>query len=121
MAGYAADGTPSRPYSALGFGGSRTAEFATGHQGDSDSIATSAGQNPGLALNGQQFAAQVPHGVIQTSTLQPSNPVSANGMAADDYSRVLPGLSRPLPSPNGNSQDSYQKSLIMRLSGLGSQ
>lgn len=95
---------------------SRVQDFSAGQTGDPDSATTTlAGQNPGLNLNGQQFAAQVPHGVIQTSTLQPANPVSANGMAPADFARVLPGMSRPLPSPNGSSQDSYQKSLIMRL------
>ena len=97
---------------------SRVQDFSAGQTGNPDSATTtSVGQNPGLNLNGQQFAAQVPHGVIQTSVEQ--NPMPGlDGISQNDYDeRVLPGLSQPLPSADGSSQDSYQKSLMMRLQG----
>lgn len=97
---------------------SRVQDFSTGITGNPDSATTtSAGQNPGLNLNGQQFMDQIPGRVIQTSVLQ--NPMPGlDGMSQADYDqRVLPGLSQPLPSADGSSQDSYQKSLMMRLEG----
>ena len=97
---------------------SRAQSFSTGLAGDPDSAtATSASQNPGLSLNGQQFMEQIPGRVIQTSTLQ--NPMPGlNGISAADYEqRMLPGLSQPLPSADGSSLDTYSKSLLMRLQG----
>jgi hypothetical protein len=41
-------------------------------------------------------------------------------MSAADYQRVLPG-GVTLPTANGSSQDSYNKSILMRLSGLDAQ
>lgn len=91
----------------------RTGEFSTGITGDPGNIASLSSLN----ADADRFNAMVPRQFSQHSVLQTAMP-SANGMLAADYQRVLPGLSRPLPSPNGSSQDSYQKSLIMRLSGL---
>jgi hypothetical protein len=109
-----------RPYSAPDqlYGATpRTGEFNTGQAGDDPGNApTSAGQDAGLSLSSQQFNAKTPKAVVQTSVLQPSRP-SMNGMSAQDYERVLPGLTKPLPSANGSSADTYQKSLIMRLQG----
>ncbi len=113
--------SPPRPYASpdqLGGATPRSQELQRGINGDPDSAtATSVGQDPGLTLNSLQFAEQTPTSVVQTSVLQPSNPVSANGMAPADFARVLPGMSRPLPSPVGSSVDTYQKSLLMRLQG----
>lgn len=116
--GMTSSGQPTRPYAGPGTGGnlSRGGEFQTGltGTGDPDSIASVASLN----ADADKFNAQVPRQFSQHSVLQTAMP-SANGMAASDYEqRMLPGLSKPLPSPNGSSQDSYQKSLIMRLSGL---
>ncbi len=94
----------------------RSDAFRTGANQTGD-IATSVGQDPGLTVNAEQFASQTPGHVIQTSVLQPVNPVSDDGMATADFNRMLPGMSRPLPSPVGSSQDSYQKSIMMRLQG----
>ena len=112
-------GQPARPYSApdqLGGNAPRSAEFSTGANQTGD-IATSAGQNAGLNLSAAQFAGQTPGRVIQTSVLQPANPVSGNGMSSTDAQRMLPGLSKPLSSPNGSSQDSWEQGIYMRLQG----
>lgn len=82
--------------------------------------AFSAGQDPGLSADSMRFNSQVPHGFIQTSVIQQQLP-SANGMAATDYKRVLPGSQggRPviLPSANGTSTNTYDQNTIMRLQG----
>jgi len=115
--GFTSTGQPSRPYSSPdqvpAGAGFRSQEFATGQLGDPGNTASA------LALNddADRFNSLVPRQFSQHSVLQTAMP-SANGMSAADYQRVLPGLSRPLSSPNGSSQGSYQKSLIMRLSGL---
>lgn len=70
----------------------------------------------GLSEASQRFMARVPGGMLQTSVLQ--NPFrSANGMAATDAERMLPGMSHPMASPNGSSEGSYQQGLYMRLRG----
>jgi hypothetical protein len=120
MATYTGTGQPPRPYATpdqVPDGAEfRSDAFRTGANQSGD-IAPSAGQDPGLNLSQQQFAAQIPGRVIQTSVLQPANPVSANGMAAADFERVLPGMSGPMPSSIGFSTKSYQDSLFMRLQG----
>jgi hypothetical protein len=106
---------PLRPYSTpdqLGGNSPRSAEFATGQTGDPGNTASVSS----LIQDADRFNSMVPRQFEQHSVLQTAIP-SANGMAAADHARMLPGLSRPLPSPNGSSQDSYQKSLLMRLSG----
>jgi hypothetical protein len=111
-----ASGTPGRPYSApdqLGGNAPRSAEFTTGITGDPGNTASVSSLNQ----DADRFNALVPRQFAQHSVLQTAMP-SANGMSATDYQRVLPGLSRPIPSPNGSSQDSYNRSLVMRLSGL---
>ncbi len=125
--GFTADGGPVRPYadqSQLGVNAGRTGQFNRGITGDQGNIATSAGQDPGLNLNGQQFNSQVPRSAVQTSVLQNPMP-SANGMSATDAARMLPGgqPGRPvmLPTSNASSQDSYARSLLMRLNGLDAQ
>jgi hypothetical protein len=45
----------------------------------------------GLAQSGERFQSMVPTGFAQHSVLQQSLP-SANGMSADDYQRILPGV-----------------------------
>jgi hypothetical protein len=99
---------------------SRVQSFSSGQAGDPGDIATSAGQDSQLNLNAQQFAAQVPDRVIQTSTLQSPMP-SANGLSAQDAERMLPGgqPGRPimLPTQNASSPDSWQKSIYMNLQG----
>ena len=114
--GMTSSGQPTRPYAgpdATGGNAGRGGEFSTGITGDPGNLAGVASE----VANSERFNAMVPRQFSQHSVLQTAIP-SANGMAAADYARMLPGLSRPLPSPNGSSQDSYQKSLIMRLSGL---
>ena len=114
--GFTADGMPTRPYSApeqVPAGAApRSAEFTTGQVGDPGNTASVSS----LIQDADKFNALVPRQFEQHSVLQTAMP-SPDGMAAADYSRMLPGLSKPLPSPNGSSQDSYQKSLLMRLSG----
>jgi hypothetical protein len=115
MPGMTSSGQPSRPYAdpgQLGGNAPRSAEFTTGVLGDPGSTASVSSLN----ADADKFNALVPRQFEQHSVLQTAMP-SANGMAAADYERMLPGLSKPLPSPNGSSQDSYQKSLLMRLSG----
>jgi hypothetical protein len=117
--GFTASRSPARPYSSPGqLGGAtpRSQQFNIGANQAGD-VATAAGQDPGLNLSSQQFQAQIPGHVVQMSVLQPANPVSANGMAAADFERVLPGLSKPLPSPNGSSQASWDQGIYMRLAG----
>lgn len=75
----------------------------------------------GLAQTGQKFNSMVPAGFMQHSVLQQSLP-SANGMGADDYSRIMPGMSkggRPviLPSDNGTSDKTYDQNTYLRLQG----
>lgn len=75
----------------------------------------------GLQQTGQRFNSMVPRGFAPTSTLQQQLP-SANGMAADDYSRVLPGMEhggRPiiLPSKNGTSDNTWEQNTYLRLQG----
>ena len=92
-------GQPARPYSApdqLGGNAPRSAEFSTGANQTGD-IATSAGQNAGLNLSAAQFAGQTPGRVIQTSVLQPANPVSGNGMSSTDAQRMFPACRNRYP------------------------
>jgi hypothetical protein len=113
------NGLPTRPYAApdqLGGNAPRSAEFNTGINGDPGNAASS------LALNADadRFNAMVPRQFEQHSVLQTAMP-SANAMSATDYERVLPG-SQPgqsvmLPTVNGSSQGSYDKSILMRLQG----
>jgi hypothetical protein len=75
----------------------------------------------GLSGTGQRFNSMVPPGFAQHSVLQQSLP-SANGMSAQDYERILPGMDkggRPviLPSQNGTSQNNWEKTTWMRLAG----
>jgi hypothetical protein len=97
-----------------GFAGAagRSGEFATGVIGDPANTASVSS----LVQDADRFNSLVPRQFEQHSVLQTAMP-SANGMSAADYQRMLPGLSRPLPSPNGSSQDSYNQSILMRLRG----
>ncbi len=70
-----------------------------------------------LGQDSARYNAMVPKSVVQSSVLQPSR-VSMNGMSSSDYERVLPGMSKPLPSSIGSSTQSYQDSMFMRLQGL---
>lgn len=75
----------------------------------------------GLTGTGQRFNSMVPPGFAQHSVLQQSLP-SANGMSADDYKRILPGMNkggRPviLPSDNGVSSNTYEQNTYRRLQG----
>ena len=70
----------------------------------------------GLNQTGEKFNSMVPPGIRQSSVLQ--NPFrSGNGMASADAERLIPGMSAPMPSPNGSSDGTYQQSLYMRLRG----
>lgn len=76
----------------------------------------------GLEQTGQRFNSMVPRGWAQHSVLQQQLP-SANGMGADDYKRIMPGMSkggRPviLPSDNGVSQNTYEQNTYRRLQGF---
>lgn len=77
--------------------------------------------NTGLAQNGARFQSMVPPGIRQSSVLQ--NPLpSPNGMSANDYERVLPGINnggRPmiLPSKNGTSDNTWEQNTYIRLNG----
>lgn len=111
--------TRLRPFSSPENGSDRTAQFGLGMTGDDPGNSpTSAGQDAGLNLNGQQFAAQVPHGVRPTSVLQSLRP-SMNGMSAQDYERVLPG-GYTLPTQNGQSASSWETSNYLRMQGQDS-
>jgi hypothetical protein len=75
----------------------------------------------GLSEASTRFMSRVPQGFAQHSVLQQSLP-SANGMSAQDYERILPGVNnggRPviLPSQNGTSAENWQKTTYMRLNG----
>jgi hypothetical protein len=74
-----------------------------------------------LGQSGAKFNAQTPKGWSQHSVLQQALP-SSNGMAPEDYERIMPGVSkggRPLilPSDNGVSQQTYQQNTYRRLQG----
>lgn len=76
----------------------------------------------GLEQTGQKFNSMTPRGFQQHSVLQQSLP-SANGMAADDYARIMPGVNkggRPLilPSDNGVSKGTYEQNTYRRLQGF---
>lgn len=115
VGGFTADGTPSRPYSGpemTGGNSSRSASFASGITPDPGSAASVS------ALNGDadRFNAMVPRQFSQQSVLQTAMP-SSNGMSMNDWQqRMLPGGSM-LPTANGSSADTYEKSLVMRLQG----
>lgn len=113
----AADGAPTRPYAnpgQLGGNAPRTQQFSTGISGDPGSAAGSLSE----IADSARYNAMIPRQFSQHSVLQTSMP-SSNGYSSRDYQeRMLPGLAKPLPSANGTSQDSYDKSLIMRLNGL---
>jgi hypothetical protein len=102
----------------------RSGQFATGITGDDPGNSPTAPGQDSLNVNAQQFRDQIPRSVVQTSTLQSPLP-SAVGMSQQDAQRMLPGSQpgRPvmLPTANGSSQDSYAKSLIMKLNGLDSE
>ena len=75
----------------------------------------------GLTQSGARFNSEVPAGFAQHSVLQQSLP-SANGMSADDYQRILPGVThggRPyiLPSKNGTSENTWDQTTNMRIQG----
>lgn len=75
----------------------------------------------GLQQTGQKFNSMTPHGFAPHSVLQQQLP-SANGMAADDYARIMPGVNkggRPLilPSDNGVSKQTYEQNTYRRLQG----
>jgi hypothetical protein len=75
----------------------------------------------GLNQSGERFNSMVPGGFAQHSVLQQSLP-SANGMSAEDYKRILPGVTqggRPyiLPSQNGTSANSWEQNTYRRLQG----
>jgi hypothetical protein len=110
-------GQPTRAYSTpgqLGGNAPRTPEFSTGISGNPASAAGSLSE----ITDSEKYNAMVPRQFSQHSVLQTSMP-SANGYSTRDFQeRMLPGLAKPLPSVNGTSQDSYDKSLIMRLNGL---
>lgn len=101
-----------------GFTGSpgRSGEFNTGITGDDPGNSPTALGQDSLNVNAQQFRDQIPGRVVQTSVLQnPMKPM--NGMAESDYQRMLPGMSRPMPSSDGSSTDTFNQSLLMRLQG----
>ena len=75
----------------------------------------------GLQQTGAKFNSQTPGGFAPHSVLQQQLP-SANGMAADDYARIMPGVNkggRPLilPSDNGVSKNTYEANTYRRLQG----
>ena len=112
-------------YGLPGESGGHLGEFSTGIAGNPANRASVLNQDPGdVRLNSQQFNSMVPRSVVQTSTLQSPLP-SGIGMSETDKARMLPGgqPGRPvmLPSQNGSSLASYQKSLYMRLNGLDAQ
>lgn len=81
----------------------------------------SAAFSTGLNQTGERFNSMVPPGFAQHSVLQQSIP-SANGMAAEDAERMLPGLTkggRPviLPSKNGTSDNTWEQNTYLRLRG----
>jgi hypothetical protein len=65
-----------------------------------------------------KFNAMVPKGPQLNSVLQPPR-ASSNGMGQGDYARLLPGMTKPLPSFNGQSPGNAEKSLMIRLQGGG--
>lgn len=75
----------------------------------------------GLQQTGAKFNSATPKGFAAHSVLQQQLP-SANGMGADDYARIMPGVNkggRPLilPSDNGVSKNTYQQNTYRRLQG----
>lgn len=122
--GFTSTGQPVRPYASpdqVPAGAeSRSASFASGanHTGD---VATSAGQDPGLNLNAQQFNAQAGGGYRPTSVLQPlmRNP-GGLGMSAGDAARRLAD-GTPLGTLNGTSESSFEPAAMLRLSGLNAE
>ena len=113
--GFNSAGQPSRPYSSpemTGGNAGRTAEANKGLFGDPDSAA---GVSSEIA-DSARYNAMVPRQFSQHSVLQTAMP-SSNGMSMADYQqRMLPGGSM-LPTANGSSEDTYQRSLVMRLQG----
>ena len=83
---------------------SRTAAFGTG-QGEGS-----------LSNDSVRFNTLVPKSFTQTSVLQNPYP-TMNGMAQSDYQRILPGMSKPMASPNGTSENTFEQSMLMRLRG----
>jgi hypothetical protein len=122
VAGLTASNGPVRPYSTpdqLGGNTPRSAEFATGTMGDPDSAATATTRvGAGLTEDSLQFNALVPAGVKPTSVLQPLRP-SMNARSTSDYARVLPG-GYTLPTQNGQSESSWEKSAYLRMQGQDS-
>lgn len=114
--GVSAAGVPARPYadqSQVPAGAEfRSNAFRTGMTGDPGNIASVSSIN----ADADRFNALVPRQFSQQSVLQTAMP-SSNGMSMADWQqRMLPGGSM-LPTANGSSEDTYQKSLIMRLQG----
>lgn len=95
----------------------RTGEFSTGTTGEQDpgNVATAAGQDPHLNLNGQQFNDQVPAGVRPTSVLQPlmRNPGGLGMSAGDAARRTITG--QYLGSVNATSVSSFEPSAMLKL------
>jgi hypothetical protein len=105
-----------------GFDGApgRADEFNAGITGDDPgSSPTSSGQDAGLALSAQQFAARANMpGVRPTSVLQPLAP-SANGFSAGDAARrTIDGTY--LGSGNGQSESSFERAALLKLTGQNS-
>lgn len=116
--------TRLRPYSSPSTGGAvpRSQEFGTGLNGDDPGNSpTSAGQDAGLAVNAQQFRAQVSPGVRPTSVLQSivRNPGGLGMSAADAARRTFDG--QYLGSINGTSVSSFEPSAMLRMQGLNSE
>ena len=102
-----------RPYGSsedLGGNAPRRAQFASGANGTGDIAGNSA-----LNADSARFNALVPRQVGLHSVLQTAMP-SMNAMSATDYERVLPG-GYVLPTQNGSSPASYEKSIFMNLQG----
>lgn len=86
----------------------RTASFQDGVNGTPNMTAS------GLNKDAAVFNSKVPGQFTPHSVLQDMPGMSGNGMSAADKSRLLPG-GYQLPSPNGASQQSYEKARLMRL------
>lgn len=118
-------GLPGRPYGTpddLDGNAPRSAQFATGTQGDPDNVATvTARPDVGLTADSLQWRAQTPAGYRPSSVLTPigKNP-GGNGMSAGDAARrTFDGTY--LGSVVGTSESSFEPAAMLRLaSGLDS-
>lgn len=118
-------GQPQRPYASpddLAGNAPRSAEFATGTQGDPGSAATVTTQaDAGLTDDSMQWNAQAGGGYRPSSVLTPigKNP-GGNGMSVGDASRrTFDG--QYLGSVVGTSESSFEPAAMLRLLGQNSQ